>query len=82
MGNCTTQKDNQYSIVESNIKLLSMVILKNTECNNNKQMNPIYFSLEKSQVDLCFYDLYFLSCQKWNNNILPDSCLYLNFQLK
>ncbi|GIX43403.1 MAG: hypothetical protein KatS3mg129_3214 [Leptospiraceae bacterium] len=79
---CTTQKDNQYSIEEANIKLLSMVILKNSECNTNKQMELIYFPIDKKQIDLCFYEVYFLDCNKWNNNLLPESCKFLNIQLK
>ncbi len=79
---CSNNKNNQYSIEKSNIQLLSITILKNTECGTNKQSSLIFFSIEKNQLDMCIYEIFFLSCQKWNNDILPDSCKNLNFQIK
>jgi len=80
--NCSQQRDNEYTIEQGNIKLLTITIIKNTECNTNKQMELIYFSVQKSQLDSCFYEIYFLDCQDWNNNLLPKSCENLSFQLK
>jgi len=79
---CSQQKENQYSVEEGNIKLLTITIIKNTECNTNKQMELIYFSVQKNPIDTCFYEIYFLKCDDWKNNLLPKSCLNLNLQLK
>ncbi len=79
--NCSTQKENQYSIEDVNIKLISIVIIKNAECNTEKQISLIYFPLQKNQIDLCIYDLFFMSCNDWNYNTLPNSCKNLNINL-
>lgn len=78
---CTNQKENQYSIEDVNIKLLSIAIMKNTECNAQKQISLIYFPIEKNQIDVCIYELFFMSCNDWNYNILPDACKNLNINL-
>ncbi len=79
--NCINQKENQYSIEEVNIKLLSILIVKNMECNTQKQISLIYFPIEKNQIDLCVYELFFETCNQWNYNILPESCKNLNINL-
>lgn len=59
-----------------------MVVLKNTECSTQKEMEWIFFPLNKKEVDMCFYELYFLSCEKWINNLFPDSCQLFSLNLR
>lgn len=79
---CTTKKDSFYDISQTNIKLSYILIFKNLECNANKQSNFIFFPADKNQVDLCISEIYFLNCEKWNVNILPDSCNFIGIQIK
>lgn len=79
---CTTKKDSFYNISEANIKFFYILILKNSECNVNKQSNFIFFPVDKNQTDLCISEIYFLNCEKWNQNILPDSCNFIGIQIK
>lgn len=78
---CIKQKENQYSIEQANIKLLSITIIKNLECNTQKQISLVYFPIEKNQIDVCIYELFFEDCNMWNYNILPDSCKSLTISL-
>lgn len=79
---CIQEKETKYDVVEGNAKLYTMTIIKNTECQTEKQMEFLFYRLEKKEVDKCFYELYFLDCEKWKGNILPESCTLFSIQIK
>ncbi len=79
---CTTKKESIYSIQEANIKFSLVLVLKNLECNSTKQSNFFFFPVDKNQADLCIKDIYLSDCEKWNQNILPESCSFIGIQIK
>lgn len=79
---CTTKEKNHYDIAEANIKFLNILQVKNHECNTNKQSDFLFFPLDKEQVDLCIKEIYFSSCDKWNQNNLPETCKFIGIYIK
>ncbi len=79
---CTRKEDNQYSTLDSNMKLLTITIIKNQNCNTNKNISLLFFKIDKNSIDKCFFDIYFLECEKWLQNQISESCNNLGISIK